>query len=107
MQPLTLAEWVLFALTGKVLIYIWFLFPLPPASNYLKKKYLWQVVDKLHTCDLCAGVWIYSFLAIVTGADMSGVGSLVTMTATGAITSFAVHVFSIGVKEKFQPPIVL
>lgn len=104
---LSLAAWVLFAITGRILIYLWFAFPLPPASDRIKKKYLWQVVEKLHSCDLCAGVWIYSLLAIVTQSDMSGLGNPITEIATGALTSFAVHLFMLGVKEKFQPPIII
>lgn len=104
---LSFAEWLVFAATGRILIYIWFLFPLPPVSEYYKKKYYWQVLEKLHTCDLCAGTWLYAFLAVVTGADMSGVGSVVTMCVTGALTSFIVHVFVTGLKEKFAPPIII
>lgn len=104
---LTFAEWLVFAATGRILIYLWFVFPLPPAPNHIKKKYLWQVVEKLHTCSLCAGTWLYAFLAIVVEADMSGVGSLVTMVATGAVTSFVVHLLELGAKEKFQPPIIV
>lgn len=104
---LSFAEWLVLAATGKILIYLWFLFPLPPVSEYYKKKYLWKVLEKLHTCDLCAGTWIFALLAIVTGADMSGANSVITMAATGAVTSFAVHIFSIGVREKFAPPIII
>lgn len=102
---LTLAEWVLFALTGRILIYVWFQFPLPPAFD-LKQTYFHKFIRKLHECDLCAGTWVYSILALATGVDMSGSGTIVTVIATGVITSFAVHVFMIGVKEKFAPPIV-
>ena len=108
-MPLTLAEWLLFAATGRVLIYVWFQFPLPPSweREINQRKYYVKFFTKLHSCDLCAGVWIYSLLAFVIGADLSGIGSLVTMFATGVITSFVVHVFVIGWKEKFAPPTII
>jgi hypothetical protein len=36
-----------------------------------------------------------------------GVGNFITESATGAITSYLVHVFIIGAKEKFAKPIVI
>lgn len=106
---LSFAEWLIFAATGRVFIFLWFAFPLPPsfAKEINKRKYHVQVLNKLHECDLCAGVWIYSILALATGADMSGVNSVVTMIATGVVTSFLVHLFMIGVREKFQPPVII
>lgn len=103
---LTLAEWVLFALTGRILVYVWFMFPLPPAFH-LKQTYFHKSVKKLHECDLCAGTWIYSVLAFATSADMSGMQTAITIIATGVLTAFAVHVFMIGVKEKFLPPTII
>jgi hypothetical protein len=108
-MPVTLAEWLLFAITGRVLVYVWFQFPLPPSWEWEanQRKYFVRFFTKLHQCDLCAGVWIYSFLAVVTGIDMSGIGSIVTMIATGILTSCAVHVFVLGWKEKFYPPQII
>lgn len=103
---MTLAEWILFAITGRILIYVWFQFPLPPAFE-LKQSYFHNFVRKLHSCDLCSGTWIYSILALATGADMSGTGTIVTIIATGILTSFAVHIFVIGLKEKFLPPTII
>jgi hypothetical protein len=102
---MTFAEWLLFAATGRVLIYVWFQFPLPPKFA-LKKSYFYTTVNKLHSCDLCAGVWLYGLLAVVTGADMSGAGSIVTMLATGAVTSFLVHLFVLGWKSKFEVVVI-
>lgn len=102
---MTLAEWLLFAATGRVLIYVWFQFPLP-SKFYLKKTYFYTTINKLHSCDLCAGVWLYGLLALVTGADMFSVGSVVTMLATGAVTSLLVHIFVIGWKSKFEVVVI-
>lgn len=66
-----------------------------------------QWLEKLHRCDLCSGVWIYAVLAIALGLDLFGLGNIITQAASGAITSYLVHVFMIGVREKFSPTIVI
>jgi hypothetical protein len=95
------AGWLLFAATGRVLVYLWMLFPEPPFV-----KLPWYI-EKLHRCDLCAGTWVYAILAIALQIDLFGMGNWITQAATGAITSYLVHVFMIGLKEKFSPPIVI
>lgn len=95
------ATWLLFAATGRVLIYLWMIFPEP---QFMK---LPSWLEKLHRCDLCSGVWIYSILAIAIQIDLFGLNNVVTQIATGAVTSYLVHVFVIGVKEKFAPPVVI
>lgn len=95
------ATWLLFAATGRVLIYLWMIFPEP---KFMK---LPSWLEKLHRCDLCSGVWIYSILAIALQLDLFGLNNVVTQIATGAVTSYLVHVFVIGVKEKFAPPVVI
>lgn len=95
------ATWLVFAATGRILIYLWMIFPEPP---FVGLPY-W--LKKLHSCDLCSGFWIYSALALVIKADFFGIGHPITQIATGAVTSYLVHVFWIGAKEKFSPPIVI
>lgn len=85
--------WLVFAATGKLLITLWKIFPLPPKIPY------W--LDKLHSCGLCAGVWIFFILAAFLEADIIspyfGVDStIVGEFATAAITSYLVHVYSAG-----------
>lgn len=98
---LEFASWLLFAAAGRILIYLWMIFPEPP---FMKLLY-W--LEKLHRCDLCSGVWIYGILAVALKLDLFGMGNLITQAATGAITSYLVHIFLIGVREKFQPAIVV
>lgn len=95
--------WLIFAVIGKLLIYLWMKFPLPQWSKTL---------GELHQCDLCSGFWIYSILAFCLGVDIfqaefgytvEVVGSLIT----GAVTSFVVHIFSIGWREKYSQPIII
>lgn len=95
------ATWLLFAATGKILIYLWQSFPEP---GFIAIPY-W--LKKLHSCDLCSGVWIYAALALAAKVDMFSVNHWLTQIATGAITSYLVHVFWIGAKEKFARPIII
>jgi hypothetical protein len=95
------ASWLVFAATGRILVYVWMQFPEPPFM-----KLPWWL-EKLHRCDLCSGVWIYSILAVVIGIDLFGINHLVTQIASGVITSYLVHIFVIGVKEKYAQPIVI
>lgn len=97
-------EWLTFAALGKLLIYLWQLFPI---SQKEPKTYVSQFIYKLHQCDLCSGVWIYSGLALLFGIDIiqTEFGSTVPIAGelvTGAITSFVVHIFSIGWKTKYE-----
>ena len=98
---LDFASWLLFAAAGRILIYLWMLFPEP---KFMK---LPDWLEKLHRCDLCAGTWIFGILAIALRVDLFGFGNIVTQVASGAITSYLVHVFMIGAKEKFAQPIVI
>lgn len=95
------ATWLLFAATGRILIFLWMTFPEP---GFIGIPY-W--LKKLHSCDLCSGVWIYAALALATGADLFGMDHWITQIATGAVTSYLVHIFWIGAKEKFARPIVI
>lgn len=94
----------MFAVFGKLLIYLWQMFPLPVSD---KKTYISQLVYKLHQCDLCSGVWIYCIIALLFGIDIiqAEFGYTVQIAGalvTGAITSFVVHIFSLGWREKFE-----
>ena len=93
-------NWFGYALVGKVLIFLWQKFP-------IKNQWLGQ----LHDCDLCSGVWIYCALALLFGVDIVQNSFGISQTiagelVTGAITSFVVHVFSIGWKTKFEVVII-
>jgi hypothetical protein len=102
----SLSNWIIFLLAGKVIIYLWQQFPLPA----LLEKY--KTVEKLHSCDLCAGVWIYGILSLFLGMSLLEVLGfsyipVVSEVVTGGIISFVVHIFSIGWKEKFNDILVV
>ena len=96
-------NWIVFAAIGKLVIFLWMKFPLPFRNEW---------IEKLHKCDLCSGIWVFCALALFFGVDIvqDTFGFTVPIAGalvTGAITSFMVHVFSIGWREKFSPPIVI
>lgn len=94
-------DWLVLAVAGKVLIYLWQEFPLP---SQLKK---FAFIDKLHVCDLCAGVHIYALVSWVTGLHFFGYMPVASEYLTGGIVSFIVHIFSIGWQEKFSTTVVV
>ena len=93
-----LSSWIIFLLLGRVIIYAWQQFPLPTTHRTL---------EKLHQCDFCGGVWIYSILAFCAGLSLLEVLGfkyvpVVSEIATGIATSFVMSVFVAGWKEKFN-----
>lgn len=96
---MTFVEWLIFAATGKILVYTWMIFPMPVRMPY------W--FEKLHGCDLCSGVWIYSILAVAISGSIFWENNIVMQVATGIVTSYLIHVFFVGVKEKYIPPTII
>ena len=92
-------NWILFAVIGKILIYFWMKFPLP---QFLNTKF----IAGLHECGLCSGFWFFATLSALLRIDLlsswfemfyvPGLSEIVT----GAITSYVVHLLSIGFSEQ-------
>jgi hypothetical protein len=64
----------------------------------------WKFLGELVSCDLCLGVWVYWFFALIFGVNLFyelGYIPILSELLTGAATSFVVHVFSIGWMDKF------
>lgn len=102
---MTLLRWTAFLLIGKLVIYIFMQFHLP---KFLKKSD-WFV--KLHDCDLCSGVWVYSVLSFFMGVDLlevTGFGyiPLVGAVVTGIVVSWLVHIFTLGWKAKYEVVVI-
>lgn len=90
-----LNDWLLFALLGKLLIYLTQQFP--PIQ-----KIKIEFFQKLFECDLCLGVWIYFALSFVLKSDIFDLNvPILGEFLTGTVTSFLVHLVSIGFKMKF------
>jgi len=94
-------DWLVYASVGKLIITLWMKFYLP---HWLSK---FTFVEKLHECGLCSGVYIYSILGLFLGIDILYswfhfwripiFGEIIT----GMVTSWIVHVFSVGFKELY------
>lgn len=99
-------NWVAFLLIGKIMIFLWQSFPLPTKLENI------QVIHKLHSCDLCSGVWLFGLLSYFMGLSlltMLGFSYIpvVSELVTGGVVSFVVHIFSIGWKDKFSSELVI
>ncbi|MHA2030830.1 MAG: hypothetical protein ACW99Q_15735 [Candidatus Kariarchaeaceae archaeon] len=88
-----------YAAIGKLLIYLF--------QKFLPAQYLFnrrESLKQLYECDLCLGVWIYFFLALIVGIDKFYDWTYIpaiTEFIIGAITSFVIHLVSLGWKDKF------
>lgn len=88
---------LLFLLIGKLLIYLGMKFPPLSESRFEFVKRLWE-------CDECSGVWVYTLLSFVMGEVLFVeyfYFPIVSELITGGISSFIVHLISIGWREKF------
>ena len=96
-----LAKWVLFLAIGRIVIHIWQQFHLPKAIQKIE----W--FRKLHECDLCSGVWIFTILSLFMGLDLLSVllfeyVPVVSEVVTGIVISWLVHIFILGWKAKYE-----
>ena len=85
---------------GRLFIYLWSEFPTPEwfdQSRFGKLKY----------CTLCSGVWIYSAIFIIYGADILGMIGLpenryIGGLLSGGLVSFVMYLLEIGFIERFM-----
>jgi hypothetical protein len=88
---------ILLILVGKTCIYTIQKFP-------LVQKIKMPFLNRLFSCPLCLGVWVYFFLAVLFRVALFKsvfYFPVVSELVTGAIVSLAVHLFSIGFQEVF------
>ena len=97
---------VIFALVGKLLIFLLQKFPkhsLPIIGKLFREG---RLLDNLFSCDLCLGVWVYAGLAFII--DVNVIGDLFVYVPilsefiTGAIVSFVMHLISAGWNAQYQ-----
>ena len=98
-----LSSWIIFLSVGRLFIYLLQQIPIHPQNEFL---------EKLHNCDLCAGVWIYSALSVFTGLSIWTVLGfpyvpIVSEGITGGVVSFLMWIFVAGWKEKFNSFLVV
>lgn len=99
-------DWLVYSAIGKLIIFIIQSFPLPE-----KIEEHW-FFGKLHRCDLCLGVWVFSIMAFFLKIDaLQSLGfwyvPVLSEIVTGMATSFVVHLWTLGWKEKFSNPIII
>jgi len=88
---------------GKTCIYILQVFPLTfTLADWIDKKIHYSFFGKLVRCNLCLGVWVYSFW--VASFQMYPVNDYVpiaTEFAFGAAASFIMYLLELGWKTQF------
>jgi len=100
------SSWIIFAAIGKILIFIWSKFPLPEKLQRNKK------IEQLHNCGLCSGVWIFTLLAYFVNIDILNLWfgfehvAFVGEFITGCLTSYIVHLLSVGFVEQHMNIVV-
>jgi hypothetical protein len=104
-----MANFVIYALVGKIIIFLLQKFPKHPLPIIGKLFREGKFLDELFGCDLCLGFWVYSGLAFLFDVNIIGEIFYVPVLSEfiiGAITTFVVHIFSVGWNSKFQNIIV-
>lgn len=96
---------IIYAGLGKLLIYLAQIFPFQKIVIIGK---LWQsnkFLGELFACDLCLGVWIYFFLALLMKVnffeELCSI-PIIFEFFTGASMSFIMHLLTIGWRDKFS-----
>jgi len=100
---------VIFALVGKLLIFLLQKFPkhsLPIIGRLFREG---RFLDNLFSCDLCLGFWVFSGLAFIINVDITRELFYVPILSefvTGAIVSFIMHLISAGWNAQYQNVII-
>ena len=94
------SSFVLFLLIGKILVFFGMKFA---EDNGITKNDTF--IGRLLRCDLCWGFWVYSLLSLLLGVTLFSEHIYVPLLSelwTGGLTSFAVHIFTLWWKTKFE-----
>jgi hypothetical protein len=103
----TVVDYLIYAAIGKLIIYMVQIFPLDTMPLIGRWFYGGRFVGKLWACDLCLGVWIYFFLALIYEVNILPVYfPIVTEMIMGMMTSLLVHLISLGWSAKFKEIII-
>lgn len=93
---------ILYILIGKLLIFLIQKFPFSKLFFIGRFFGEGRFLEQLFSCDLCLGVWVYTFLAFFFGVNYFGFYFIgVTEFLVGATTSFIMHLITIGWIDKF------
>jgi len=96
-------EYLAFAGIGRVFIWLIQKFPFPDLP-FIGKLFKDKLLEQLFSCDLCLGVWVYTVLSWLTNINVElGLSSkILSYIITGAITSFLMHLITVGWNTKFS-----
>lgn len=97
-----MSGWVRFLGIGKLLVYLIQVSPIPRG---LPDGLLQELVE----CDLCLGFWVYLFLGVMLRKDIDEEfrrNRFVSGLATASISTFVMHLLSIGWRDKFSTYII-
>ena len=96
-------SFIVYVVVGKLAIFFGQKFP-----YFINSKF--EFIRNLFACDLCVGCWIYfllaAFLKVRLFDDVYVYVPLLSEIITGCATSFAMHLLSIGWREKFSTVII-
>ncbi len=101
-----MTDFVIYALVGKIVIFLLQKFPkhtLPFIGKLFREG---KFLEELFNCDLCLGFWVFSGLAFLFDVNIIGEVPILSEFITGAVTTFIVHIFSVGWNSKFQNIII-
>ncbi len=115
-----MTDFVIYALVGKIVIFLLQKFPkhtLPFIGKLFREG---KFLEELFGCDLCLGFWIYSGLGFLLDVNiireiidvpilnpiLFWIVIILSEFITGAVTTFIVHIFSVGWNSKFQNIII-
>lgn len=97
-------SFIVYVVIGKLLIYL-----LGQKFPYFINSRI-EFIRKLFSCDLCLGCWVYFVLAVFLQIrlfdDVYVYVPLVSEIITACVTSFAMHLLSIGWRETFSTVIL-
>lgn len=86
------AGYLLFLVTGRLLIFF--------GNKFIKDNTENKFINKLFSCNLCSGFWIYSILSGLTGYyvfyDWSPYIPVISEILAGAFSSYLVHLVENG-----------
>ena len=95
-------DFVIFALVGKIIVFLLQKFPKPKLPLIGKLFREGELLDELFSCDLCLGFWIYFGLSFIFEIEIMTDVPVLSEFIIGAVTTFVVHIFSVGWSAKFQ-----
>ena len=93
-----------FLLVGRLVVFVLQKFPLQKVIFIGRLFEEGKFLEQLFECDLCLGFWLYSTLSFIYDVNLVtelGYVVIISNILTGALSTFVVHLLSIGWKNKF------